>query len=178
VNITAKYIRTCVAALKEYEKTRYSFVSRMYRVSQKLLCGKVPRTTLQFFLQQMLEMSPTGLKTIHQWRSEEACPDMSSGPWGTFPASAVGRTATWYVVFYRIVAFGTLCITIALTVGLLPKSVTQCCNLYTHRTPASAHAHHPEAPFTQLSRTFTVSGRTPTLCGEVAYSQLYQDTVL
>jgi hypothetical protein len=34
-----------------------------YRVSQKLLCSKVPRTTLQFFLQQMLGMSPTGLKT-------------------------------------------------------------------------------------------------------------------
>jgi hypothetical protein len=51
-----------------------------YRVSQKLLCSKVPRTTLQFFLQQMLDMSPKGLKTVHQWRSEKACPDVSSGP--------------------------------------------------------------------------------------------------
>jgi hypothetical protein len=32
-------------------------------VSQKLLRSKVPRTTSQFFLQQMLAMSPTGLKT-------------------------------------------------------------------------------------------------------------------
>jgi hypothetical protein len=42
----------------------YFFLSIfLYRVSQQLLCSKVPRTTLQFFLQQMLEMSPTGLKT-------------------------------------------------------------------------------------------------------------------
>jgi hypothetical protein len=34
----------------------------IHRVSQKLLCSKVPRITLQFFL-QMLEMSPAGLKT-------------------------------------------------------------------------------------------------------------------
>jgi hypothetical protein len=83
-------------------------------VSQKLLYSKVPRTTLQFFLQQMLEMSPTGLKAVHQWRSEEACPDMSSGPWGTFPTSAVGRIATWYVVLYCTVTFETLCTSVEL----------------------------------------------------------------
>jgi hypothetical protein len=57
----------------------------------------------------MLEMSPTGLKRVHQWLSEEACPDTSSGPWGTFPTSVVGRTATWYIVLYCTVTFGTLC---------------------------------------------------------------------
>jgi hypothetical protein len=41
---------------------------------------------------------------------EEACPDMSSGPWGTFPTSAVGGTATRYVVLYCTVSFGTICI--------------------------------------------------------------------
>jgi hypothetical protein len=35
---------------------------------------------------------------------------MSSGPRGTFPTSAVGRTATWYVVLYCTVTFGTPCI--------------------------------------------------------------------
>jgi hypothetical protein len=48
---------------------------------------------------------------VHQWRSEEERPDMSSGPWGTF-ATSVGRTATWYVVLYCTVTFGTLCIII------------------------------------------------------------------
>jgi hypothetical protein len=33
----------------------------------------------------------------------------SSGPWGTFATSAVGRTATWYVELYCAVTFGTLC---------------------------------------------------------------------
>jgi hypothetical protein len=37
---------------------------------------------------------------------------MSSGPWGTLPTSAVGRTATWYMVLYCTVTFGTLCINI------------------------------------------------------------------
>jgi hypothetical protein len=82
----------------------------MYRVSQKLLCSKVPCTTLQFFLQQMFEMSPTGLKTCLDMLLHSATGVLSSGPWGIFPASAVGRTAVWYVVLCCTVTFGTLCI--------------------------------------------------------------------
>jgi hypothetical protein len=83
---------------------------RYYSVFQKLLCSKVPRITLQFFLQQILEMSPTGLKTCLDTLLHCATGVLSSGPWGTFSTSAVGRTATWYVVLYCTVAFGALCI--------------------------------------------------------------------
>jgi hypothetical protein len=79
-------------------------------VSQNLLCSKVPRTTLKFFPQQMLEMSPTGLKTCLDTLLHCAIGVLSSGTRGTFPTSAVGRTETWYVVLYCTVSFGTLCI--------------------------------------------------------------------
>jgi hypothetical protein len=61
-----QYVRSRWKAEVSNEHIKVShgyWASWYYRVSQKLLCGKVPRTTLQFFLQQMFEMSPTGLKT-------------------------------------------------------------------------------------------------------------------
>jgi hypothetical protein len=84
-------------------------VNAYYRVTQKLLCSKVPSTTLQFFLQQMLGMYPKGLTTCLDTLLHWATGVLSSGPWGTFPTSAVGRTATWYLVLYCTVTFGTLC---------------------------------------------------------------------
>jgi hypothetical protein len=72
----------------------------IYRVSQKSLCSKVPRTTLQFFLQQMLEMSRTGLKTcpdtlLHRATRALCC--------CTATAAVVCRT------FQCTAAFGTSC---------------------------------------------------------------------
>jgi hypothetical protein len=58
----------------------------------------------------MVEMYPTGLKTCLDTLLHCAIGVLSSGSWGTFPTSAAGRTATWYVVLYCTVTFGTLCI--------------------------------------------------------------------
>jgi hypothetical protein len=103
-------IRPLISWSKFNSMSYFTKPLHLYRVSQKLLCSKVPRTTLQFFLQQMLEMSPTSLKTRLDTLLHCATGVLSSAQWGKFPTSAVGRTATWYVVLYCTVAFGTLCI--------------------------------------------------------------------
>jgi hypothetical protein len=99
--------RVCYCCVYGMKRTQYSnfrqqakrsLVSSstvlLYRVSQKLLCTGIYGSSRSIALQA------AAAQHTHQWRSGEVCPDVSSGPWGTFATSALGRPGTWYVVLY------------------------------------------------------------------------------
>jgi hypothetical protein len=85
--------------------------THIYRVSQKLLCSKVPRTTLLFFLQQMLEMSPTGLKTRLDTAHHCATGVLSCCRLQCYTLRLLLRTGALVCRILQCTAtFGTLCI--------------------------------------------------------------------